>query len=256
MSGATDQKLGVISFNIHKGFTPGGRRFVLRSIRDAIRTFDADLVFLQEVLGEHSGHARTVPGWPAAGQFEYLAESLWPHFAYGRNAVYSEGHHGNALLSRYPIIKWENIDVSANRFERRGLLHCVVEIPGSSLPLHTICVHLNIFERGRALQLDALCQRIREHVPANAPLILAGDFNDWRQSTSQRLHEYMGLSEAFLVLHGRHARTFPARRPLLRLDRIYFRGFRAEQACTVGEPPWNSLSDHLALHVVLNRVQD
>ena len=248
----TCRKLRILSFNIHKGFTPGNRRFVLCNIREAIQSHGADLVFLQEVLGEHGVHSRTVPDWPESSQFEYLAGTLWPHFAYGRNAVYSEGHHGNALLSRYPIVKWENIDVSLNRFERRGLLHCVVEPPWNGPALHTICVHLNIFERGRALQLDALCRRIEQHVPESAPLILAGDFNDWRQRTAQRLHDRIGLSEAFLDLHGMHARTFPARRPVLQLDRVYFRGFRAEQAETFVEPPWNALSDHAALHVELS----
>ncbi|MGZ3709925.1 MAG: endonuclease/exonuclease/phosphatase family protein, partial [Bdellovibrionota bacterium] len=64
-------------------------------MRDALRAERADLVFLQEVLGEHEIHSRTVQGWPAGPQFEFLADELWPHFAYGKNAAYSAGHHGN-----------------------------------------------------------------------------------------------------------------------------------------------------------------
>ena len=110
--------LQVLSYNIHKGFSSGNRNFVLHQIREAIRTVRADLVFLQEVLGEHREHQRKYSAhWERDSQFEFLADEVWPHFAYGKNAIYTSGHHGNAILSRYPFTFFENIDISTNRME-------------------------------------------------------------------------------------------------------------------------------------------
>ncbi|MGZ6332968.1 MAG: endonuclease/exonuclease/phosphatase family protein, partial [Bdellovibrionota bacterium] len=192
-------------------------------MRDALRAERADLVFLQEVLGEHEIHSRTVQGWPAGPQFEFLADELWPHFAYGKNAAYSAGHHGNAILSKYPIVFHENIDVSTNRVERRGLLHAVLDTGGPK-PLHAICVHLGLLEAERREQVRRLCMRIESHVPHQEPLVIAGDFNDWRLKATPILEKTLEVREAFLALHGAHVRSFPSWLPALRLDRIYFRG--------------------------------
>jgi endonuclease/exonuclease/phosphatase family metal-dependent hydrolase len=137
----------ILSYNIHKGLTPANRRFVLERMRTAIRSVDAEVVFLQEVQGEHRHHAARFVDWPVAGQCEYLADSIWPHHAYGRNALYDHGHHGNAILSKHPFASWENLDVSNNRFERRGLLHGVIRHPALAKDLHLICCHLDLFER-------------------------------------------------------------------------------------------------------------
>lgn len=101
-------RLQVLTVNTHKGFNPFNRRFILPELREAVRSVGADLVFLQEVLGSHSLHAARLPSWPPAPQYEYLADSMWPQFAYGRNAVYPEGHHGNAVLSKHPILAHRN----------------------------------------------------------------------------------------------------------------------------------------------------
>ena len=110
--------LRVATYNIHKGFSPFNRRMMVRDLRDQLHTLAADVVFLQEVHGRHDRHAARFEHWPAAPQYEFLADSVWHDFAYGRNAVYDHGDHGNAILSRYPISKWDNIDVSAYFFER------------------------------------------------------------------------------------------------------------------------------------------
>ncbi|HLD99570.1 MAG TPA: endonuclease/exonuclease/phosphatase family protein [Bdellovibrionota bacterium] len=241
------KRLKVLTYNIHKGFSSGNRRFVLSRIREAIHSVHADLVFLQEVQGEHDLHKQTIQEWPTEPQFEYLAGELWPHFAYGRNAVYSNGHHGNAILSKYPILFWENIDISNNRFERRGLLHVMIDVPGKTKPVHAICVHFGLFESDRREQISRLCARIDSHVPHNEPLIIGGDFNDWRLRVSKLLGDRLSAREAFHSFHGNHARTFPSWLPALPLDRLYYRGMSIENAkCFTGKP-WNVLSDHAAL---------
>ena len=233
--------LRVLSYNIHKGMSPVGLSFILHEIKKSIRHVHADLVLLQEVTGHANSRAEM------NSQFEFLADEVWPHFAYGKNAIYGEGHHGNALLSKYPISYWENQDVSLNRLEKRGLLHVVLDIPDVHVPLHVVCVHLSLFERDRAKQIERLCKRISSLVPKEAPLIVGGDFNDWRESTSHELKSRQGLEEAFLFKHGAHARTFPSWLPWLRLDRLYFRGLSCHSAHLVSDQMWKGLSDHLPL---------
>jgi endonuclease/exonuclease/phosphatase family metal-dependent hydrolase len=241
--------LRVLSYNIHKGFSSGNRRFILGKIRESIRLVHADLVFLQEVQGEHEVHRTSVKDWPKASQFEFLADETWPHFAYGKNAVYDFGHHGNALLSKYPITFWENIDVSTNRFESRGLLHAKIAVPEEEQPVHAICVHLGLRENDRGIQIRRICERIQSHVPHSEPVIIAGDFNDWRGRATAPLRNTLGASEAFEQLRGSHARTFPSWLPALRLDRVYFRGLEAKKVELLMAKPWNELSDHAALSV-------
>lgn len=243
-------ELRILSYNIHKGFSLD-RRFVLSAIKEAIQTTHADLVFLQEVVGQNKRHSRRVAEWPEDPQMEFLADSIWPHFAYGKNAVYTEGHHGNAVLSRHPIVEWENIDISNNRLERRGLLHATIGGLSNGPALHAICVHLDLFEKGRSQQLDRIVKRIHEHVPDECPLIIAGDFNDWRESASPVLEGELGVKEVFQTLYGAHARSFPAWFPFLPLDRIYIRGFRGIEANCFTSKPWDSLSDHGAVMAVL-----
>jgi endonuclease/exonuclease/phosphatase family metal-dependent hydrolase len=250
VSGA-GRRFRVISYNIHKGFTVGNRGFVLEGIRDAVRAMRPDFVFLQEVVGEHNGHRARLPHWPEEPQCEYVAGALFPHFAYGRNAVYADGHHGNAILSKYPILSWENEDVSTSTLERRGILHAVVKPGEGEEPVHLICAHLGLLERDRQVQGLRLCERLTRSVGHEEPLIVAGDFNDWRLRMSPLLQRRAGLVEAYHSRHRHHARTFPARFPLFRLDRVYFRGpgLRAVRAkCLRGEP-WAKLSDHAPLLV-------
>src|SRR3972149_654587 len=170
----------VLTYNVHKGFSTANLRFVLHRMREELHKTDADIIFLQEIQGKHSTWEATVRDWPAVSQFEFLADQLWPHYAYGKNAIYNAGHHGNAILSKFPFVHWENLNVSDMRRASRSLLHGVVKIPDINRELHVICIHLDLRGYERRRQISILAQRIRETVPPQEPLILAGDFNDWR----------------------------------------------------------------------------
>ncbi len=241
------QTLRIASYNIHKGLSFFNRRVVVHEVRDRLMAINADIVFLQEVQGHHARHMHRYEGWPASPQHEFLAGELWTAFAYGRNAVYEHGHHGNAILSRFPILRWENEDISAHPFESRGLLHCEMQVPGLEQPLHAICLHLALNESGRRKQLQRLSDRIRHMVPDSAPLIIAGDFNDWRQRAGRYLAAELGLKEVFETTQGQPARSFPAALPLFPLDRIYVRGFGVASAHVLHGPDWRRLSDHAVL---------
>lgn len=238
--------LKLLTVNTHKGFTSFNRRFMLHDLREALRAASPDIVFLQETLGAHEGHAGRWPDWPAQSQYEYLADTLWTDFAYGRNAVYPEGHHGNAILSRYPISRWDNHDVSVSGKESRGILHCVLQPPQLSMPLHAVCVHLGLRESHRQQQLRRLCELAQQLIPEHEPLVIAGDFNDWRRRADRALAKCR-MREVFVTHYGRPARSYPAICPVLRLDRIYVRGVRASRPEPRISRVWARLSDHVPL---------
>lgn len=280
------RRLRVATYNIHKGVLRdvfGLRRVpVIHDLRARLHELDADLIFLQEVQGRNSRHAtRFESYWPSEPQDVFLARSpsLKNVFetAYGNNASYLHGHHGNALLSRFPILHRENRDVSDHALEKRGVLHCIVDIAG--LETHCFVVHLGLFARSRERQVDALIEWIDRLVPRSAPVLIGGDFNDWRNKLSDRLCEALGAQEVFdacrprrtqqvmyyvrdrlaglglemepeamrLPRRVRAARTYPALVPWLRMDRIYQRGFEVRAAQVLAGPEWARLSDHSPL---------
>ncbi len=244
---ASPPPLTVMTVNIHKGFTSFNRKFILPELRDAVRKVGADVVFLQEVLGTHEEHGKKFDEWPETPHYEFLADSIWPQYAYGRNMVYPKGHHGNAVMSKFPIVHYQNHDVSIAGPEKRGLLHCVLRIPGHAMDVHAICVHLGLAENHRQQQLELLAAMVRSEVPDNAPLVVAGDFNDWRKRAHDYLWKEVGLREIFVTAYGEAAKTFPAIFPMLSLDRIYVRNCSVHLPVVLPRKPWAHLSDHAPL---------
>ena len=241
------QTLHIATFNIHKGVSSFNLRHVLEEQRDLLRELNAEILFLQEVRGLHLRHQHLTP----AGQHMYLAEQHWPHVVYGKNATRRQGHHGNAVLSRHPIIHHDNINISASRLEERGLLHCEIAITGWPQPLHCICVHLGLFSRWRREQLALLNARIHDMVPRDAPLIIAGDFNDWSHKARDELMQQQHLHEVFEQSQGATARSFPAFFPMLHLDRIYIRGLTVQHSEIHSGMSFGNVSDHAALSAKL-----
>ena len=135
-------KIHVATYNIHKGVSWFAQKPRIHDLRDALESLDADLLFLQEVQGQHDRRAARHEHWPKQAQHDFLAGER-REAAYGMNAVYQHGHHGNALLSRYPILHNRNQDVSDHRFEERGILHCIVQMPAQEV--HCYVVHLGLF---------------------------------------------------------------------------------------------------------------
>ena len=244
---ANTPQLTVMTVNIHKGFTSFNRKFILPELRDAVRKVGADVVFMQEVLGTHEEHGKKIEDWPDAPHYEFLADSIWPQFAYGRNMVYPKGHHGNAIMSKFPILEYQNHDVSIAGPEKRGLLHCVLKVDGFVEGVHVICVHLGLAESHRQQQLALLCEITHTEVPADAPLIVAGDFNDWRRRANDILWNDANLREVFVHAYGEPAKTFPSMFPLLSLDRIYVRNCSVHLPVVLPRRPWSRLSDHAPL---------
>lgn len=233
--------LRIATYNIHKGVQGLGptRRLEIHNLLHAVEQFDADLVCLQEVRRFHHKLAKRLPRWPLAEQATYLAPEGY-EAVYRTNAVTRHGEHGNALLSRWPVVAVGHHDVSDHRFEQRGLLHSQVVFQGTTL--HVVVVHLGLIHASRERQVQRLGLFLQREVPPDAPLVVAGDFNDW----GVRLHRPMadlGLG----TFEGIRLPTYPSRLPLLHLDRVYARGLRPAAAHVPHGKAWARMSDHLPL---------
>jgi endonuclease/exonuclease/phosphatase family metal-dependent hydrolase len=240
--------LRVATYNIHKGVQGLGpaRRLEIHNLLHAVEQLDADVVCLQEVRAFNRLMQRRFAHWPQAGQAAYLAPEGY-EAVYRTNATTRHGEHGNALLSRWPVLGHGHEDVSDHRFEQRGLLHVTVRVQGQAV--HVVVVHLGLIHASRERQVQALGRFVAREVPPAEPLIVAGDFNDW----GVRLHPAM----AALGLHtfeDIRLATYPARLPLLHLDRIYVRGLRLLTAHVPHGRAWARMSDHLPLIAELGLV--
>jgi len=247
---ALGHRLRVATYNIHKGVRGLGprKRLEIHNLGLGIEALDADLVFLQEVRLYHAPDARrfdrTWLGWPDEGQAEFLAPEGYTA-AYRTSAVTRHGEHGNALLSRWPLGDVGHHDVSDHRFEQRGLLHVPVDWQGTTV--HAVVAHLGLIHSSRVRQVERLAAFITGHVPADEPLLVAGDFNDWGERLDAPMAE-LGLARA-LGERGllRRRATFPSRVPVFALDRIYTRGWACRSTFVPRGGAWARMSDHLPL---------
>ncbi len=233
-------KLRIATYNIHKGVTAFGMRARIHGIKEAIDLLDADLVFLQEVQGQHDQHAVKHMQWPAQSQHHFLAGET-RHSAYGMNAVYEHGHHGNALLSRFEIASSANHDVSDHAYEQRGILHTVIRAPAADV--HCFVIHLGLFAVSRRRQVQALIKEIHTSLPPDARHAGIG-------SMPMRVAAMAGIGPGARP-KIKTGRTFPAGLPWLRLDRMYVRGFKVEAAQVMSGAPWSKLSDHVPIVATL-----
>lgn len=234
--------LRVATYNIHKGVQGLGptRRLEIHNLGLAVEQLDADIVCLQEVRKMNRREAAYFANWPAVSQAEYLAPDGY-EAVYHTNAVTRDGEHGNALLSRWPVRDIKHLDVSDHRFEQRGLLHAEVMFRGRSV--HTVVVHLGLIAGSRVRQIYQLQQFIEREVPPSAPVVVAGDFNDWghhikRTLAGYGMREYDGDSSTF---------TYPSRLPLAQLDHVYVRGLEPLSLMVPQGRIWWRMSDHLPL---------
>jgi endonuclease/exonuclease/phosphatase family metal-dependent hydrolase len=264
-------KLRVATYNIHKGVTGIRRRPRIHDVKLALNTIDADIVFLQEVQ-DRNEMMRKHADYPSARQLDFLATGGYEHLAYGMNAVYPHGHHGNAILSRYAIGHYTNHDISDHALEKRGMLHAVSRVAARarrSRDVHLICVHFGLIKRSRLRQAAQLADFVEQEIPADAPLIIAGDFNDWQRRVDEALRSRLAVDEVSVaeapsaglrsVLDrvlpwrgGREtaqpvSRTFPSFAPWLTLDRIYVRGFAVRSVEVPKGLTWARRSDHAPL---------
>lgn len=231
----------VATYNIHKGVQGVGpqRRLEIHNLGHAVEQFDADIVCLQEVRKMHRREEKYFPRWPELPQADFLAPEGY-EAVYRTNAFTRHGEHGNALLSRWPILTHQHEDMSDHRFEQRGLLHAQVMVHEQAV--HVVVVHLGLIRASRARQVMQLQRFIAREVPPAAPLLVAGDFNDWGVAVQCALED-----THLKAFEGSRQATFPARLPLVQLDYVYARGLTPLGIEVPRGRVWWRMSDHLPL---------
>jgi len=233
--------LRVATYNIHKGVQGIGpvRRLEIHNLGHAVEQLDADIVCLQEVRKLHRREAEYFPHWPEQPQADFLAPEGYTAI-YRTNARTRHGEHGNAMLTRWPVVSHQHEDMSDHRFEQRGLLHAEVLVHGRVV--HVLVVHLGLIKASRVRQLAQIQRFIAREVPAYAPLVVAGDFNDWGSTVQST------LSAAGLEAFGQERKaTFPSRLPVVQLDHVYARGMTPLGLYVPRGRIWGRMSDHLPL---------
>jgi endonuclease/exonuclease/phosphatase family metal-dependent hydrolase len=234
-------RLRIATYNIHKGVQGLGpaRRLEIHNIGHAIEQLDADVVCLQEVRKGHRKEEKYFKHWPPLPQADFLAPEGYEAI-YKTNAVTAHGEHGNAVLSRWPVVTHQHEDMSDHRLEQRGLLHVQVRV--QDRPVHVIVVHLGLIPASRVRQTAQLLAFIAREIEADAPVLVAGDFNDWGSRVGQSMRG-AGLIEWSLT----RAWTFPSRLPMAQLDHVYARGLRPTGLMVPHGRIWRQMSDHLPL---------
>lgn len=212
--------LKILTYNIHRAIGVD-RRFRPERIVRVLQHYGADVVLLQEV-DEGAPRSREL------NLAEELAQAAgYPHFALGHNVSLRKGRYGNATLSRFPILRERNIDLSvAQSWIRRGCQHTSVQVNERTL-LEVFNVHLGLSARERQQQIELLS---RSHefggVAEGTPMLVGGDFNDWRSLLWPTFTNGFGFRCATDSKTGRRGAiaTYPSFSPQGGLDRIYFRG--------------------------------
>lgn len=233
--------LRIATYNIHKGVQGLGpaRRLEIHNLGHAVEQLDADVVCLQEVRKLHRREEQYFTRWPELPQAEFLCPE--GYFAvYQTNARTKHGEHGNALLSRWPVVSQGHEDMSDHRFEQRGLLH--VELKIKRRLVHVIVLHLGLIAGSRGRQVEQMAQFIEREIPRREPVLVAGDFNDW----GGKLRPIMN-GHGFKDFLGERVATYPSRLPLTQLDYVYARGLKPVGIQVPRGRIWWRMSDHLPL---------
>jgi endonuclease/exonuclease/phosphatase family metal-dependent hydrolase len=244
-------KLSVVSWNIHKAIGGLDRRYRPERVIEVLRHHEPDIILLQEVdEGARRSQYHT--------QLELIGDALgMRHRCFQiTHRLRSEGHYGNAILSRWPLYDVHQVDLTIGTRKRRGAVwaHARVRF-GSKSRTVTICnLHLGLAgsERREQLRVFLGCDPFKGlHV--RTPLIVGGDFNDLYGTLGPDLLEPVGFRRAGT---GKPPRTFPSYAPLRPLDAIFLRGdLRAVDCKTSHLALARVASDHLPLvaHLQVHR---
>lgn len=225
---APSVELLVATWNVH-GCVGADRRRDAARVARVLRELGAGLVGLQEV------DSRPGPTSDSA-QMEFLASTAGYHAVPGHTIETTDRLYGNVLLTRWPVLRVRHIDLSEPRREPRGCIDATVEICGHAL--RVLVTHFGLRRRERRRQITRLLRALDGDL--GGPTLLLGDLNEWWPFGPVR----RGLLAGFGT--SRVLRTFPARHPLLALDRIYAQA-PARLAATWAERGGDAsrASDHL-----------
>lgn len=194
-----------MSYNIHGGRGRDGRRDYIR-IGEFLKQNNIHVALIQELDTR-----------PYREDTERAVQDLctdhFPHFIAAPTMVTEEGWYGNAIFSKFPILKRNIIDISAPGREPRNILEVFIESPHGIF--HVVNTHKGLKSSERGPQMEKLNDLLS--TASDVPLIVGGDINEWQSST-------IALKKLNNALSGLvTGPTFPTIFPLFRLDRMWCR---------------------------------
>jgi endonuclease/exonuclease/phosphatase family metal-dependent hydrolase len=194
-------RLLAASWNVH-GFVGADGRFDPARAARLVRSWGADLVGLQEsVLVPRGGLSRGA-----------LARALGLSVVVGPTLLARRAPFGNLLATHLPVLEVRRHDLSCSGREARGVLD--VDLDAAGRKLRVVVTHLGLKTGERAVQLACLAHLLAPRDEDG--LVLLADLNEW--------WPWRRSFRRFLAGFGGHVlATFPARRPVLALDRILVR---------------------------------
>ena len=227
-----NRSLTLATYNIHSYIGSDGK-FDHDRIITVIKQLDADIIALQEVTSIDSDPLTFI---------DYFRDQTSMRVIPGMTMFREAAYYGNIVLSRAKIDRIETIDISVKKREPRGAICLMMQVGDKRV--HIIATHLGLRPRERLPQMKLLMD-IFQRRPADIS-VLMGDLNEWH---------LWGQPLCRLRKHFAHIRTpatFPARLPLLPLDKILVQPHSYLQSLS---PIKNSLtrtaSDHLPLRAKL-----
>ncbi len=173
-----------------------------------IKKYDPDFVTLQEIDYRTSRN----------GFKDFtteLAAGLGYFSAFGKAMPYAEGEYGVAILSKYPIEKISNTQLTGNASEmkeKRTALFVDVIIPATKKKVRVVVTHLDHSTEGVRM---SMIQQLNAAVGTGIPTLLAGDFN--AKPTETSIHT--GMSSWQRICNN--FATFPAPTPSSKIDYIF-----------------------------------
>lgn len=230
----------LLSYNIHKGIGGRDRLYRLQRIIQVIEHENPDLICLQEVT--HGCKRCGSDDQPQVLASYFRSEGI----VFQSNVALRTGGYGNLLLSRWPIREKHQISLRQLTKKPRGAQIATIDTPEGALKL--VNLHLGLAEQERHWQINHLLTHRLFRDPEGLPELLAGDYNDWRNT----LHAAALAADGFQHVTGPPSRfrSFPAYLPLGALDKAFCRGaIEIREARIATSPLAKKASDHLPLVV-------
>ena len=229
----------LLSWNIHKGIGGRDRRYALQRIIDCIDHERPDLVCLQEV-------DRLVGRSQFDDQPRILGQSLNLQSIFQANVSVANGTYGNLILSRWTVGSTHRISLKRGIRKARGAQLVHVETPEGVI--HLVNTHLGLDERERHWQVELLLNHKLFQSSAAIPTLIAGDFNDWRDTLAERSLASHGFQQ--VTSPPAEFRSFPSWLPVGSLDKVFIRGgLKTERVRVVRTSLARIVSDHLPIVV-------